>query len=447
MNKKLYILPLLAATALNFSSCSNEDESIFDQSAAERLEAGRKSFSDALCAEGGLWVMEYFSNTEEPGYIFVCEFEPDGSVTISTDHDWIGGKFKSEKSLWAVISDNGNVLTFNSYNTLFHVFSTPENIVGPGAPTNDRNEDINEQGYGHNGDYEFMLMSNDGQTIRMVGKKRGLNIYLHRLSQDTDVEAYLADIKAARTQFLQKFPTLTLTDQTSGDTYDVTGLSSGVVTIVPHKSTNPNAQTITANGIFTADGFRFMKTTDVIRRNDTFWPVSEFAWAEDGSLVSTDKNSPARIAAQNPGINMQNVRLSWILDKESMSPALAAAHDAASAKLQSAVGSRYDLRNITYAYFANSGVSYFSLTTNVGTRICRDYCELEVNGDATEATIKLVDSNKASADLVESAPEYVAFKQMLMGEFTVTNITPMNPSTIVFTSKSNPEISFSFKVQ
>ncbi len=447
MKKKLYILPLLAAAALNFSSCSNEDESIFDQSAAERLEAGRKSFSDALCAEGGIWVMEYFSNVEEPGYIFVCEFEPDGSVTISTDHDWIGGQFKSEKSLWAVISDNGNVLTFNSYNTLFHVFSTPENIVGPGAPTNDRNEDINEQGYGHNGDYEFMLMENDGQTIRMLGKKRSLNIYLHRLPQDTDVEAYLAGIKAARTQFLTKFPTLTLTDLTSGDTYDMLGLSSGVVSVVPYKSTNPNAQTITGNGIFTADGFRFMKTTDIIRRDDSFWPVDGFVWAEDGSLVSTDKNAPARIAAQNPGINLQNVRFSWILDKDSMSPVLAAAHDAASANLQEVVGSRYDLRNVTYGYFANAGVTYFSLTTNVGTRICRDYCELKVNDDATEATISVVASNKASADLTETAPDYVAFKQMLMGDFTVSNIAPMNPGTIVFTSKSNPDVSFSVNVQ
>lgn len=436
----------MAVAALSLGSCSSEDDSLFDKSAAERLEEGRKGFTDALCAEGGMWELQYFANSDEPGYVFICEFEPDGSVTMHTDHKWIGNEYKSEKSLWKVISDNGNVLTFNSYNALFHVFSTPENITGPDAPAND-GKDVNEQGYGHEGDYEFMLMENDGQSIRLLGKKRGLTAWLTRLPEGTDPQAYLADIKASANVFSKKFPTLCLTEVATGLIYDVEGLSTGVLTIVPHASTSPNSRTAKGNGIFTTEGFRFMQPIDVIREDDTVWTLSGFTWTEDGSLVSNDARHSARIAAQNPGFNLENVRMTWLFDKESMSPALAAAHDAASASLQAAAGSSFDLRNITYAYFANQGTTYFSLTTYAGRRLCRDFCELTVSENGSDVTISIVDSNKASADFVPTAPEYVAFKQMITGEFTVKNAEAMNANTITFTSKANPEISFNVNVQ
>lgn len=447
MKTRYIILPFIAAAML--SSCSDDDDRIFDQSAAERLEAGRKNYTQALSAEGGVWEMQYFSNSDEPGYIFVCEFEPDGSVTMHTDHMWIDNRYASEKSLWEVISDDGNVLTFNSYNTLFHIFSTPENITGPNAPTND-GKDINELGYGHNGDYEFLLMGYDGVSMRLIGKKRGLEATLTRLPEGTDPEEYLAALKAQRSVFSSKFPTLCLTEETSGARYDVTGMAGGVPTVVPFESTSPNSRTVKGNGIFTTEGFRFMEPLEVIREDNSAWTLTALTWDEDGSLVarrSDDNSVLARISAQAPGLNLQNARLTWLLDKESMSPALAAAHDAASASLQAAAGSRFDLRNISFGYFANKGKTYFSLTTYAGTRVCRDFCEFAVNPEGTEASIAIVDSNKAAADFVATAPAYVAFKQMLCGDFTIENAGMMNPNTIIFTSKSNPEVSFSVNVQ
>lgn len=445
--KKLFIL-LAAAAAVQLTACSDDDDRIFDRSAAERLEQGRKDFTEALCADGGTWELQYFSNYDEPGYIFVCQFEPDGSVTIHTDHQWIGNEYKSEKSLWQIISDNGNVLTFNSYNTLFHVFSTPENIVGPGAPTNPTSgADINEQGYGHNGDYEFLLMENEGDRIRIIGKKRGLTGWLTKLPADTDIEAYLGDIKALRTGFSSKFPTLCLTEVATGATFDVSKLASGVPSIVPFKSTSPNSRTVSGNGIFTTTGFRFMRPIEVIREDNTLWELSEFTWAEDGSLVSGAGRVEARITAQAPGVNLADVTKKWALDKETMSPALTAKHDAASAAVQASAGSKFDLRAISFGYFANAGKTYFSVTIYAGTRLCRDFYEMEVNDDYTEVKLTLVDANKASADFDKVVPEYTAFKQALSGTFAIENIAPMNASTIVFTSVDDPEVSFQVNVQ
>ncbi len=169
MKKSIY---LAAVAALALSSCSSDDDRIFDQSAADRLEQYKQEYAEVLTADGGLWSMEYFSNAEEPGYVFVMKFDKNGSVEISANHKWIGGEYKKETSLWKMIADNGPVLSFNSYNKLFHIFSDPANITGPYASEGESG-DINETGYGHEGDYEFQFMevSEDGQTVRLLGKK------------------------------------------------------------------------------------------------------------------------------------------------------------------------------------------------------------------------------------------------------------------------------------
>ncbi|MDE6510862.1 MAG: DUF4302 domain-containing protein, partial [Muribaculaceae bacterium] len=194
MKKNIYI-SILAALAL--TACSNDSEEIFDQSAAERLEQYKKDYADVLTADGGLWSMEYFANPDEPGYVFVMKFDKNGSVDISANHKWIGGEFKQETSLWKMIADNGPVLSFNSYNNLFHIFSDPANIEGPDAPKGEEG-DINETGYGHEGDYEFQVMEvlDEGKTVRLLGKKRLYDIFLHRLDAATDIEGYLAEVKA-----------------------------------------------------------------------------------------------------------------------------------------------------------------------------------------------------------------------------------------------------------
>ena len=104
---------LAALAALTLTACSSDDDHIFDQSAADRLEQYKKDYADVLTADGGLWYMEYFSNSEEPGYVFVMKFEKNGAVNISANHKWIGGSFQQETSLWKMISDNGPVLSFN----------------------------------------------------------------------------------------------------------------------------------------------------------------------------------------------------------------------------------------------------------------------------------------------------------------------------------------------
>ncbi|MDE6262144.1 MAG: DUF4302 domain-containing protein, partial [Muribaculaceae bacterium] len=302
MMKKIYF-PLIAAAALSFSACNNDDSGLFDTSAAERLEESRTEYEQLLTADGGLWALEYFTNDEEPGYVLTMQFGNNGAVEISADHKWIGSKFQQETSLWDVISDNGTVLTFNTYNTLFHVFSTPENIVGSDAPKNEFGEDINELGYGHEGDYEFLLMSHDQEgNIRLVGKKHGKEAWLRKLDASVDPQEYLNEIKAKRNIFSSKFPDFILTEP-SGATYTVNNLGAGIPSIFPSDfngvEADPVTQTVTAHGVLTAKGFRFREPLEIKRADDSTFEIEEILWQEDGSLSCPAAAITAPLASTN----------------------------------------------------------------------------------------------------------------------------------------------------
>ncbi len=443
MKKALYILPVLA---LGLAACSNEEESIFDQSAAERLEAGQKEYFSTLCADGGIWAMEYFANEEEPGYMFVMQFHADKSVDVHTDHKWIGSKYRSERSLWDVINDNGNVLTFNSYNTLFHVFSTPENIEGADAPLNSNGEDVDEQGYGHDGDYEFMLMENSNGNIRLLGKKRGYYAYLRHLPSDTDPKAYLADIAAKRKLFAnKKFPTYIMTETATGAEYDVTGLGSGVVSIMPSGSTNPYAQTETKACVITANGLRPIKAFDCIRSNDSHFGVDEFTWASDGALVAPGMRITAPAAVKN----LLRLDLIWSIPTASMSEYISAAIEKATEETTKmtlkGLGDK-KVKNLEIGYKIFMGKLTFCVTATVGNQPSSYYGTITTSGNGN-VKIELTTQDDAVQLFAPLAPSLVDLLKLFEGEFAAVNNNPMDASVIKFTGVTNPEISFMAKVK
>ncbi|MBS7373148.1 MAG: DUF4302 domain-containing protein [Muribaculaceae bacterium] len=203
MMNKLYKFSAFAALLAGFalSSCNNEEADIFDQSAAHRTEQAKQMYKDILVDQGGKWQMEYFTTEEEHGYVYLFTFKEDGSVKISGHNEYITkitnidanySSFGSEESLWDVISDNGPVLTFNSYNKYFHLFADPEDVP---------DTEPDEQGYGHSGDYEFDLMKFSNDTLYLEGKKHGASIIMTRIPSTTDDETYLNEVVALADSF------------------------------------------------------------------------------------------------------------------------------------------------------------------------------------------------------------------------------------------------------
>ncbi len=447
MKKSIY---LAAIAAIALSACSSDNDSVFDQSAADRLEQYKKDYANVLTADGGLWAMEYFSNPEEPGYVFVMKFDENGSVEISANHKWIGGEYKKETSLWKMIADNGPVLSFNSYNKLFHIFSDPANIEGPDAPIGELGDDINETGYGHEGDYEFQFMevSDDGKTVRLLGKKRLYDTFLHRLEPGTDVEKYLSDVKAVSSRFSKTFDDLTLTD-VDGNLYRVNGMDTGIPSIYPLAG-DAVSQTVSGNGIFTLDGFRFMHPLEVKRADDSTFELTQLMFTDNGSMTGENVTD---LRATSPLENIIRVDLTWTIDPESLTGNVKSLYEAADAALVEALSKKDNLGAIDFAYGSVAGKMVPQFVTRIGSRVCRDYLEYDYQVDENTGLVVASDlfhftvtgANNTSLKYNEQIPAYKAFKDYFERDFILSVTDPICPNEIIFTDKNDASSSFKVK--
>ena len=280
-------LLLLVALSMGLVSCNHEEKDFFDESAAERLENSKEYFSNILVDQGGKWQLEYFTTTGEPGYIYLFTFHKNGSVTISGENKYIGfltnpdnkvPVYGSGDSMWEVITDDGPVLTLNTYNKYFHLFADPEDIP---------DTDQDEQGYGHSGDYEFDLMKYSNDTLYIEGKKYGVHMIMTRLAADVDDHAYLDEVVTLKDSlFNAKIPTVYL-NLPSGYRYVVTGGAALMMSFYPETG-DAISETESYNAVVTHDGLSFMypiQFTDSLSPDITTYEVQTFKLAPDGSLV------------------------------------------------------------------------------------------------------------------------------------------------------------------
>lgn len=456
MKKSLFIA---AFAVFALTSCSNTEDEIFDESAPVRLEQYKKEYAEVLTAEGGLWSMEYFANPDEPGYVFVMKFSKDGSVTISANHKWIDNRFKQETSVWKMIADNGPVLSFNSYNSVFHIFSDPANISGPNAPVGDDGQsDVDETGFGHEGDYEFQFMSvsDDGQSVRLLGKKRMYSIYMHRLAPDTDPEQYLNEVSnVAKTRFSSKFNEMEMVDA-DGNHFRLYNLYTAIPSIYPIEG-DEVMQTVSGNGIITLQGFRFMAPLEVARADGSTIELNELYFNEAGALSGENVTDVRSIS---PLQNVMRNDMTWKIDPESLSGKVKSLYDAANAEIVSKMSAKDKLGDIDLTYGIVSGKSVAQFVTRIGSRICRNYIDYAVeyseNLSASGKQIvvpsdqfhfSITGGNSTANKYDGELPAYKALKDYLCGHFTLTVNDPIVPDVITVTDNSDSSSKFNLIVK
>ena len=141
--KYLLLIGLFAATMV---ACSRDEESFFDKPAAERAQEAIENAFDVLSSNETGWEMAYFPNLEADakGYNMVLKFNKNGNVSVTAKNSTTtGNKIMTDTaSTWAVKSDYGPILTFDTYNDVFHAWADPK-----------------EDGAGLLGDYEFLILS------------------------------------------------------------------------------------------------------------------------------------------------------------------------------------------------------------------------------------------------------------------------------------------------
>lgn len=365
MKTKIFFTAAVATALLMSTSCKNEVEDIFDDSAANRIENALVEYSDVLTSAPNGWVMQYFANGDEPGASFVMKFSTDGSVNIASANYSNNYQLQQETSLFEMIADNGPVLTFNTYNNVFHVFSDPG--IDPEAV-----------GIGHGGDYEFMVMKAQADTVILRGKKTSITALLLPLKDGETAEQYFDNLIANRdAMFNSKFSTLVL--HSEGQNYELSDCSSGLISVVPEGG-DPVTDTKYYPYVLTEKGFRFISAWEGYGPGNTEGQsFSEFAFDESGKLLCLDDNaSYISCAALSSYVGVSTH--SWNIDAESLTGDYVQAYKDVVTGCKAAFP-KIDFKFFRFAY--SSAGKKFALYFENGTTKNNLYCTVSAEGDNT----------------------------------------------------------------
>ena len=332
--------------------------------------------------------------------------------------------YGSETSLWDVITDNGPVLSLNSFNKFFHLFADPEDI-----PSTDT-EAPDETGYGHEGDYEFDLMKYSNDTLYITGKKYGIDMIMTRVAADVEDEVYINEVVAMADSFFNaKIPQVYI------------NLPNGVRWIVKNGATSilkmfrEGADEIstaeTHNIIITHDGLSFMNPISI-----DGYLIQNFIRQADGSLLCRDDNQTTMTADPLATV-FQGTTLTWRLDLDNLGGVFAELLPQISSELKSYNNSTLVYGQISYIP-ANST---YAVTFNVkrgSTKINPTYYfTMDAQSD-TQMKFNVGEGDRTGQLYAEKVPSMRAFVDAMgSGTYQMSANSLLAPISMRFTQGSN----------
>lgn len=180
MKNNIFKLLLLLLPLLVFQSCMKDQENLFDEPSSLRMQNTLDKTRKVLEGSEKGWLIDYYvgDNQQYGGYAFTVKFDSltcTASSELSTD---------TATSYYKLTTDDGPVLTFDTYNTVLHALATPsaDNYEGLHA------------------DYEFIILSADSNEVVLKGKKTGSIMKMHPLTETPSV--YLNSVQSTIGNFV-----------------------------------------------------------------------------------------------------------------------------------------------------------------------------------------------------------------------------------------------------
>lgn len=175
--KKIFLYLMLAAATFSIQSCLHDDEELFEESAAERIDKAVANARNILQSAPNGWHLEYYLGSEYSygGYNFLVKFTED---RVYAAGEIAGDNTMVTWSSYDVVKDQGPVLTINTYNEILHFLTQP----------------YSDQVDGFEGDFEFVLLDVTPDRIELKGKKWGNHMVLTRMDENVTWENYLDGI-------------------------------------------------------------------------------------------------------------------------------------------------------------------------------------------------------------------------------------------------------------
>lgn len=408
--KKLYKMLYMAAAVLLAAACSPEEDDIFSDSSANRADAAIAADMQVLTGAANGWLMEYYPEASQMygGYNILLSFSEDGRVTVAGDI--VSDPTATATSLFSVKQSAGIVLSFDTYNEIFHFFSDPGNTQGGG------------NAYGLEGDYDFLILEATPQQVRLKGKKSGS--YAVLTPMEGDWAAYIQEVQAAEAAMLAA--QYNITDGTNTATASVNYRNMTI-----NYTEGDEALSMPAPFIVTLTGIKFYEPI-------TLWGQTITGFTYDFASDSFTANEQPSITMKReiPPINQTFINGNWFMTYESMGSFAQAAY----ARLQPAL----EANGIQWGYIFLGdmllGEFGFNIIDNTTTATVFPY-DYQLIGD-DQVSFYWNGMGAGNATLYYSqlgiSPVLEVFGNYAPRTFTLTTDDPESPTEITLTDNAEP---------
>lgn len=320
MKKIIYLLCIAASFA--FCACDNEEDDLFDSSSAIRADEAIKADTKILTDAANGWLMEYYPEASQSygGYNMLLKFGTDGKVTAASE---LYNGTDATEGLYSVKQSAGVVLSFDTYNEIFHLFSDPSDPLGVGG-----------SGYGLEGDYDFLILEASADKVVLKGKKTGGIATMTPMKGDW--AGYITSVQEAKAAMSFSKYRLDI----NGTSLDV-AISFRTLTFI--YTVGEESHEVKAAYIQTPTGYKFYEPVEV---NGV--TLTGFTFDTAAGLFKADNQSNVTLVPIVPPLNEQLVASRWYF-----------AYSAISAPLQpyfamAAQGSAGEGEDILYLYMGPS---------------------------------------------------------------------------------------------
>ena len=418
MKAKYIVLSIAFMSVL--CACNRDEKSLFESSAAERAQQALDNANSVFVAPADGWEMMYYAynstNDDKKklvGFNILLKFYENGKVEATAKNSiTTGGKLKTDSSTWVVRSDYGPILSFDTYNKVFHAWADPQG-----------------DGDGLLGDYEFLILSATKDLVILKGKKHSLYAVM-RPKPKKEADDYFTECNAALAKYFGKSNIVTL--ENGGKKYYLHYGSVGYFEIVPYGQKAATEDPVeypicaTLDGIMLSYGFN----DDQDERLFTF-KGDKFV-GEHGSIISAGDLSQLFIT-------YIDVNVGWTADLTASTGAFADAATAFTNDLVSRTGdSKAKLNSVAVTY--SDSIDFYK-----GAYLLRIKYEYKEKGKSktTLSADYIIDVKKSGSNIVltykrphnatattwyERFPAMVDLINATMGTFTLKAIDPINPA-------------------
>ncbi|WP_313269118.1 DUF4302 domain-containing protein [Sphingobacterium sp.] len=194
---------ILAISILSLSvSCEKKMDKIFDENPTDRLNATVSNVYSTLQSNKDGWVFKYFPSSalEFGGYTLFAKFTNNVDVSFEGDMTTLA----AQTSTYTVVSGAGPILTFDTYNKIFHFFALPQyfNKLStyqlPGFITS--SSGVGAVNEGMKGENDFLVTKVTADSIVMEGRKSYNKLVMVPI-KSADAATIVAAYRAAVTKF------------------------------------------------------------------------------------------------------------------------------------------------------------------------------------------------------------------------------------------------------